>query len=64
MVQPIHMQINKAATTKRKTGIATAHQLSHDGQAEKIIDTWGAKNAATYTIATISETKSIRPPYV
>jgi len=40
------MQISSAATTKRKTGIATAHQFSHAGQAENIIETQGAKKAA------------------
>ncbi len=46
IVQPIHMQISSAATTKRKTGIATAHQLSHAGHAEKSMETQGAKKAA------------------
>jgi len=64
IVQPIHIHMTNAARTNRKTGIATAHQLSHAGQAAKYIDTQGAKNAATYIIATISEMSSISPPYV
>ncbi|MEM2982946.1 MAG: hypothetical protein QXH17_07255, partial [Candidatus Bathyarchaeia archaeon] len=59
-----HMQMTRAARTNRKTGIATAHQLSQAGHAAKYIETQGAKNAATYIIATISEMSSINPPYV
>ena len=64
MVQPIHMQINRAAKTNRKTGIATDHQLSHAGHAERYMETHGAKKPAMYTIATINEMKRINPPYV
>jgi hypothetical protein len=40
------MQINRAAKTNRKTGIATAHQLSHAGHAERYMETHGAKKPA------------------